>query len=102
MLIDAYMSGNPRSYVKQQRERFAQREAEHEMNEIENFAQAAFGMSAEEYLAYEEQALPAIINKYAGFDFDIYYAILQEQADARESEAEANNNNSINGNTNEQ
>ena len=102
MLIDAYMSGNPRSYVKQQRERFAQREAEHEMSEIENFAQAAFGMSAEEYLAYEEQALPAIINKYAGFDFDIYYAILQEQADARESEAEANNNNSINGNTNEQ
>lgn len=102
MLIDAYMSGNPRSYVKQQRKRFAQREAEHEMNEIENFAQAAFGMSAEEYLAYEEQALPAIINKYAGFDFDIYYAILQEQADARESEAEANNNNSINGNTNEQ
>ena len=102
MLIDAYMSGNPRSYVKQQRERFAQREAEHEMSEIENFAQAAFGMSAEEYIAYEEQALPAIINKYAGFDFDIYYAILQEQADARESEAEANNNNSINGNTNEQ
>ena len=102
MLIDAYMSGNPRSYVKQQRERFAQREAEHEMNEIENFAQAAFGMSAEEYLAYEEQALPAIINKYAGFDFDIYYAILQEQADARANEAEANYNNSINGNTNEQ
>lgn len=102
MLIDAYMSGNPRSYVKQQRERFAQREAEHEMNEIENFAQAAFGMSAEEYLAYEEQALPAIINKYTGFDFDIYYAILQEQADARTNEAEANYNNSINGNTNEQ
>lgn len=102
MLIDAYMSGNPRSYVKQQRERFAQREAEHEMNEIENFAQAAFGMSAEEYLAYEEQALPAIINKYTGFDFDIYYAILQEQADARANEAEANYNNSINGNTNEQ
>ena len=102
MLIDAYMSGNPRSYVKQQRERFAQREAEHEMNEIENFAQAAFGMSAEEYLAYEEQAFPAIMNKYAGFDFDIYYAILQEQADARANEAEANYNNSINGNTNEQ
>ena len=102
MLIDAYMSGNPRSYVKQQRKRFAQKEAEHEMNEIENFAQAAFGMSAEEYLAYEEQALPAIINKYAGFDFDIYYAILQEQADARTNEAEANYNNSINGNTNEQ
>ena len=102
MLIDAYMSGNPRSYVKQQRERFAQREAEHEMNDIENFAQAAFGMSAEEYLAYEEQALPAIINKYAGFDFDIYYAILQEQADARASEAEANNDNPINGNTYEQ
>lgn len=96
MLIDAYMSGNPRSYVKQQRKRFAQKEAEHEMNEIENFAQAAFGISAEEYLAYEEQALPAIINKYAGFDFDIYYAILQEQADARASEAEGNYNNSIN------
>lgn len=102
MLIDAYMSGNPRSYVKQQRKRFAQKEAEYEMNEIENFAQAAFGMNAEEYLAYEEQALPAIINKYAGFDFDIYYAILQEQADARASDAEENYNNSINESTNGQ
>ena len=78
-IIDVLSQGNPRGYVARSRAEAARRDAEAEMNDKEAWAQRNFRMSFEEYQAMEEQAIPAIIEQYRGFDEKTYYANLADE-----------------------
>ncbi|MGN0875365.1 MAG: hypothetical protein ACI4OZ_09285, partial [Akkermansia sp.] len=94
MLIDVYKSGNPRAFVRRAHEARVAREREDELASLDAFAWSAYHMGGSDYLSYEESVIPMIIERYRGFDFDRYFAILSDEAGVRVREAESNYNNS--------
>ena len=93
MLIDILSSGNPRSYVKQSKERRAAQWVEQATAEADAWAQSYGFSSYDDMLAYEEQLLPSIKERFKDFDEQTYWAILAENYNydtTRESERVGN------------
>lgn len=76
LIIKVLSDGNPRGYMKRRAEERALSESE--MYDLGNWTMENFGMTAEEYLAYEENFLPGMIEKYGGFEEESFYANLAE------------------------
>lgn len=92
-IIDVLSQGNPKGYVARSRKEAAKRDSQAEAADKEAWAQQHFHMSFEEYQAMEEQAIPAIIEQYRGFDEATYYANLAndyEQQNERRNETRQN------------
>ena len=90
-IIDVLSQGNPKGYVARSRKEAAKRDSQAEAADKEAWAQQHFHMSFEEYQAMEEQAIPAIIEQYRGFDEATYYANLAdnyEQQNERRNDTE--------------
>lgn len=90
-IIEVLSQGNPKGYVARSRKEAAKRDSQAEAADKEAWAQQHFHMSFEEYQAMEEQALPAIIEQYRGFDEATYYANLAndyEQQNERRNDTE--------------
>lgn len=76
LIIKVLSDGNPRGYMKRRAEDRALSESE--MYDLGNWTMENFGMTAEEYLAYEENFLPGMIEKYGGFEEESFYTNLAE------------------------
>lgn len=90
-IIDVLSQGNPKGYVARSRKEAAKRDSQAEAADKEAWAQQHFHMSFEEFQALEEQAIPAIIEQYRGFDEATYYANLAdnyEQQNERRNDTE--------------
>lgn len=94
MLIDILSSGNPKTYIKQSKERRAAEWVEQETARADAWAEERFGFASyADMLMYEETALKRIEEKYRGFDEQEYFNILAENYNydtRRESERVGN------------
>ena len=92
IIIDILSEGNPRSYANRQaqevhdRERAA--ELEYEENAKAEIAAALNFDSYDDYLAYEEIALPVALSRYSGFNESEYYSNLADKYYQTENEYE--------------
>lgn len=94
MLIDILSSGNPKTYIKQSKERRAAEWVEQETARADAWSEERFGFASyADMLMYEETALERIEEKYRGFDEQEYFNILAENYNydtTRESERVGN------------
>ena len=90
MLIDILSSGNPKTYIKQSKERRAAEWVEQETARADAWASENFRFASyDDLIAYEETLIPNMIQKYAGFDEQTYFNTLAENYEydtTRESE----------------
>ena len=92
IIIDILSEGNPRSYAKRQAQEAYDREREAELayeeNQKQAFAEELGFESYDDYLAYEEIALPVALSRYSGFNESEYYSNLADKYYQTENEYE--------------
>lgn len=92
IIIDILSEGNPRSYANRQAQEVHDRESaaelEYEENAKAEIAAALNFDSYDDYLAYEEIALPIALSRYGGFNESEYYSNLADEYNQTENEYE--------------
>ncbi|MBQ8271167.1 MAG: hypothetical protein IJZ22_08215 [Bacteroidaceae bacterium] len=79
MIISVLADGNPKTYAKRGAEQRAKAEADARREEIASFIKQAYDMELDDYITYEENVLPRVIQDYTGFDEQEYYSILANE-----------------------